>query len=370
MLVDILKYFSPETYEKYDNILYLSNNWKWMVLLLSPFVFYVFKMIFHVIIKAIRKKVHERLEQRNLNTFTKYFSKMRFEQSVSWIITCIPISIFIENYEFAPTLEKYLFILVKMFVTFHAIKLAMMISDALCELLAELRPSSEHPLDKQIAPLLAKSLRIFIAIMGVLIFMQNLGVNVTAIIAGLGVGGVAIAFAAQSTVANVFGTITILMDMPFKIGDRIRINTLEGLVEEIGFRSTRVRTPSNTLVCIPNSIVANVQIDNLSEINAIYRFKTVVKLKQNSSPEKLMKFSEEFIYHLKQDSKVLPHTIAVYFSDITEMSKNITILFQYAIHDGTTESRNQEIYLYQIENMIRKTELHFFETNQLMIMAQ
>lgn len=365
MFSNFLKYFSPETYEQYNNLIQLSNNWKWVLLLISPFAFYLFKIIIHMVIKAVRKKLHERLEARHINTFTKYFSRMKFESAIAWIITCIPVSIFIENFEFAPSVEKYLFIIVKVLVTVQVIKLAMMISDALCELLADLRPAADHPLDKQIAPLLSKSMRIFIAVMGTLIFMQNLGVNVTAVIAGLGVGGVAIAFAAQSTVANLFGTITILMDTPFKIGDKVRISGVEGLVEEIGFRSTRVRTASNTLVSIPNSVVATVQIDNLSEINSIYRFRTILKLQQNSSPEKLKKFSEELIYSLKQDPKVIQTTVAVFFSDITEMSKNITISFQYSINDSSTESRNQEAYLYQIEDMIRKADLKFMESTNL-----
>ncbi|MBC7457753.1 MAG: mechanosensitive ion channel family protein [Bdellovibrionaceae bacterium] len=292
---------------------------------------------------------------------------MKFESSISWIITCIPVAIFIENFSFPPTVEKYLFILVKVIFTVQIIKLAMMISDALCELLADLRPAADHPLDKQIAPLLSKSMRIFIAIMGTLIFMQNMGVNVTAVIAGLGVGGVAIAFAAQSTVANLFGTLTILMDTPFKIGDKVRINNLDGIVEEIGFRSTRVRTASNTLVSFPNSMVASVQIDNLSEINSLYRFRTVLKFQLNSAPEKLMKFTEELATSLTQDPKVIPSTIAVYFSDITETSKNITVIFQYSITDSTMETRNQEIYLYLIESATRKADLKFTETTHLAV---
>lgn len=363
---NFLKYFSPETYAQY-NIPQMTSDWKWIILLISPFAFYVFKFFIHIVIKLIRKKIHNRFEARRLNTFTKHFSKMKFESSMSWIITCVPIAIFIENFSFPSTVEKYLFILVKVIVTVQIIKLAMMISDALCELLADLRPAADHPLDKQIAPLLSKSMRIFIAIMGTLIFMQNMGVNVTAVIAGLGVGGVAIAFAAQNTVANLFGTITILMDTPFKIGDKVRINNLDGIVEEIGFRSTRVRTASNTLVSFPNSMVASVQIDNLSEINSLYRFRSVLKFQLSSAPEKLMKFTEELTSSLKQDSKVISSTVAVYFSDITEMSKNITVIFQYSITDSTAESRHQEIYLYLIESASRKADLKFTETTHLAI---
>lgn len=360
------KYFSPENYSQY-NFPQLATEWKWMILLISPFAFYLFKLMIHMVVKLIRKKIHNRFQARRLSSFTKHFAKMKFEASVSWIITCIPIAIFIENFAFPPTVEKYLFILVKVVVTIQFIKLAMMISDALCELLADLRPAADHPLDKQIAPLLSKSMRILIAIMGTLIFMQNMGINVTAVIAGLGVGGVAIAFAAQNTVANLFGTVTILMDTPFKIGDKVRINNQDGIVEEIGFRSTRVRTASNTLVSFPNSMVASVQIDNLSEINSLYRFRSVLKFQLNSEPEKLMKFTEELTKSLKADSKVTESTVAVYFSDITEWSKNITVIFQYRISDSTAESRNQEMYLYLIESAARKSDLKFAESTNFAV---
>lgn len=344
------------------NMVTLLSEWKWLLVLVSPFVFYILKFLLYVLVKALRKNIHNRLKNKQ-NTFIKYFSTMRFEHALSWIITCIPMSIFIENFDFSPKAEKYLFILLKVVFAINIIKIATMISDALCNLLTDMTQRKEYPLDQQIAPLISKSLKIFITIMGVLILLQNLGVDVTALIAGLGLGGVAIAFAAQNTVSNLFGTITILLDIPFKIGDRIKINNTEGVVETIGFRSTRLRTSSSTLVCIPNSIVASVQIDNLSEINATYQFKTVLGFEHQSSPEKLNRFTEEFSYYLKQDSRVIQRTVAVYFSDITDISKNITIVFQYALSDTDKESAAQENYFYQIEKVANQVGLKFYQSH-------
>ena len=339
-----------------------SANWKWIFLFISPFAFYLLNFLLYITIKFVRKKTYSQFSKNVHNTFAKYFTAMQFEQSLSWIITCLPLSIFIENYEFNPRLEKYLFISLKIIFAINLVKLLLLISDSLCFLLTDLTQKTNHPLDKKITPLISKTLRIFIVLMGALIFLQNLGVNVTAIIAGLGVGGVAIAFAAQNTVSNVFGTITILLDVPFKIGDRIRVNNTEGKVEDIGFRSTRIRTASNTLVSLPNALVASLQIDNLTEINSIYRFKAILAFEQKSSNDILSKFTNELIKYFQKDSKIIYHSISVTFSEITEYSKNITVTFQYTLKDTLmTESQNQEIYLYQIDKIKTDLNLSFFK---------
>jgi MscS family membrane protein len=122
---------------------------------------------------------------------------------------------------------------------------------------------TETSLDDQLVPFVSKTLKIFIVITGVLVVAQNLGYSITGLIASLGIGGIAIAMAARDTIANVFGSIMILIDRPFTIGDWIRTSEFEGVVEEIGFRSTRIRTFAKTLVNVPNSSLANMVIDNI-----------------------------------------------------------------------------------------------------------
>ena len=112
---------------------------------------------------------------------------------------------------------------------------------------------SESSLDDQLVPLLIKSLRILVFTLGILFILDNFGYNIASILAGLGIGGLAFALAAQDTVSNIFGSITIFADKPFKLGDWIRIRDSEGTVEDIGFRSTRIRRFDQALVTIPNS---------------------------------------------------------------------------------------------------------------------
>ncbi|MDX1959711.1 MAG: mechanosensitive ion channel [Leptospiraceae bacterium] len=148
-----------------------------------------------------------------------------------------------------------------------------------------------NPMSEQLVPLVSKSLKIFLFIFAILISLQSLGVNVISLIAGLGIGGLALALAARDTMANLFGSIMIFLDKPFKVGDHILIPTVEGIVEEVGFRSTLVRTFNDSLVSIPNSIMANSNIDNMGE-RRVRRTNVTFGLKYSTTPEQLEGFLE------------------------------------------------------------------------------
>jgi len=117
---------------------------------------------------------------------------------------------------------------------------------------------------KQLLPLLGKTFKVFVVIVAVLVTSQNLGFNVTGLIASLSIGGLAVGLAAQDTLANLFGAVAVLMDKPFKVGDRIQLDNVDGTVEQIGFRSTRVRSLDGHLVTIPNKTMGAATITNIS----------------------------------------------------------------------------------------------------------
>ena len=135
-------------------------------------------------------------------------------------------------------------------------------------------------------PVISKSLKVFVLIIGALTVAQYMGVPITSVIAGLGIGGIAVALAAQNTLANLFGTITLLADRPFRVGDRVQIDNYDGLVETIGLRSTRIRTLDGYLVTLPNKIVADSSISNISMRPTIRQIFTI-NLTYDTTPEKM-----------------------------------------------------------------------------------
>lgn len=124
---------------------------------------------------------------------------------------------------------------------------------------------SESDLDDQLLPLIRKLLKATLWAMGVIIGLNNAGFDVAALIAGLGIGGLALALAAQDTVKNIFGGVMILLDKPFKVSDRIKMDGFDGYVEEVGIRSTRIRTLEGRLVTIPNMHFSENAVENVSK---------------------------------------------------------------------------------------------------------
>jgi len=120
-------------------------------------------------------------------------------------------------------------------------------------------------LDMHLFPIIRKTFKIFVVVVAVLVTSQNLGMNVTGLLASLSIGGLAVGLAAQDTLSNLFGAVAIFADKPFRVGDRIQLDSIDGTVEAIGLRSTRVRNQDGFLVSIPNKNMANANIVNVSK---------------------------------------------------------------------------------------------------------
>ena len=115
-----------------------------------------------------------------------------------------------------------------------------------------------------LAPVLARACQVFFYLIAVSLVLQNLGYNVAGLLAGLGIGGLAVALAAKETLANLFGSLALLMDRTFQVGDTIKQGEVEGEVVNIGLRSTRVRTKEGYIVSIPNQLMTNAAVTNMS----------------------------------------------------------------------------------------------------------
>lgn len=128
-----------------------------------------------------------------------------------------------------------------------------------------LESAEQGVLDMQLLPIISKSLKIFVVVVAVLVTTQNLGMNVTGLLASLSIGGLAVGLAAQDTLSNLFGAVALFADKPFRVGDRIQLDSIDGSVEAIGLRSTRIRNLDGHLVAVPNRTMANASITNISK---------------------------------------------------------------------------------------------------------
>ncbi|MEM7646203.1 MAG: mechanosensitive ion channel family protein [Pseudomonadota bacterium] len=204
---------------------------------------------------------------------------------------------------------------------------------------------TDSTLDDQLIPFLEKALKLTIIMLGILVVLQNMGVNVFSLLAGLGLGGLAFALAAKDTAANLFGSIMILIDRPFKIGDWIKVGDVEGTVEEIGFRSTRVRTFYNSLITVPNANMANAQIDNMGE-RQYRRTRTILDIAYDTPVSKMQNFIEGIRSIITENSITRKDYFHVYFTGYGPSSLQIMIYFFFITNDWAEELKErQDIYM-------------------------
>lgn len=176
-------------------------------------------------------------------------------------------------------------------------------------------------------PTINKTLKIFIVIVGVLMVIDNLGYNVGGILATLGLGGAAIAFASQDTIKNLFGTFMIMLDRPFKVGDWIMVgDKVDGDVESIGLRSTKVRTWPKTVISIPNGVLANEYINNWTRMPK-RRVKQVVGITYEATAEDMEGLVEDIREILRNDEGVNQEFILVNFTDFGSSSLDILVYY-------------------------------------------
>ncbi|WP_457625156.1 mechanosensitive ion channel family protein [Persephonella sp.] len=182
-------------------------------------------------------------------------------------------------------------------------------------------------LAREVGTFLIKSIKVFIIIIAVLAVLQEWGINVTALIASLGIGGLAIALAAKDTAANLFGGLTILADKSLKIGEWVKVGSVEGIVEDLGMRTTRIRTFEKSLITVPNQYIANNPIENFSRRN-IRRIKMTIGVVYDTPSEVLRKIVQDIKDMLENHPDVAKdQSIVVYFDEFGDSSLNIFILF-------------------------------------------
>lgn len=338
---------------------------KWISLAVGLVVLYFLrKFIQRVLIKVRTQKY---FKDRESLFFKIIFLKI--ERFLSWILIAIIAGVFFESLQLTGWLEKYLLLGCKIILAVNVIRICYLAADAIGSNIGHFAQHSKNPLiTDQLAPLATRTLKVFVIVVGTLIVLQNLGVDVTALLAGLGIGGVALAFAAQDTVANVFGTITILLDSPFKIGDRIRILDVDGLVDEVGFRSTRVRTLYNSIVTIPNSTVAKEKIDNLSLRNDKFRFRFVLGFTYSSPMENINRFCELLREYLRSDPAVDPDLVSININEFAESSVNVLVSYHYYFADPRMELKVQQEHLMTIAKLTEELKIEFaFPTRTLFL---
>ncbi len=184
--------------------------------------------------------------------------------------------------------------------------------------------STEGTFDDQLVPIVRSAARVFLIITGAVMILQNLGYSVSSLLAGLGIGGAAVAFASKDTIANVFGSLVIFIDRPFQVGDWVEIGDVEGTVETVQIRSTEIRTFANSLVTLPNAQMATTAINNWSRMRK-RRLKIDLRLSPSTPADKVDAVVAGVRKIIDDDERFDSTFALVNFNNVSEWSLDILV---------------------------------------------
>ncbi|MCA9175174.1 MAG: mechanosensitive ion channel family protein [Planctomycetales bacterium] len=212
--------------------------------------------------------------------------------------------------------------------------------------------------DDIIVPMVARSLRFLAVCIGVITFAQVFKLPVMGLVGGLGLGGMAIAFAAQDAVSNFFGSLTVLLDRPFEIGDWVVTDSVEGTVETVGFRSTRIRTFYNSVVTLPNSQLTTAAVDNMGR-RKYRRLSTKIGVEYSTSPEQIEAFCEGIRELIRRHPYTRKDYYHVYFNAFDDSSLTILLYCFFECPDWSVELRERQRLLLDIMRLARQLDIEF-----------
>jgi MscS family membrane protein len=221
--------------------------------------------------------------------------------------------------------------------------------------------------DEQLFPIIDKGLKVFLVVVAVLFTSQNLGMDITSVVASLSIGGLALGLAAQDTLANLFGAAAVFMDKPFRIGDRIRLDSVDGTVEAIGLRSTRVRNLDGHFITIPNKTMGNAIITNITRRPNI-KTEMNIGLTYDTSTEKLKRavaiLEETFNNH------PMTFEVSVGFNRFADSALNIQIVHLWKSTDAKAHLAGMQELNLAIKRRFDEEGINFAFPSQTIYMKQ
>ena len=263
------------------------------------------------------------------------------------------------------TAMQIVLIAARVFASFAAVFAAFRLADLLTAYFMRHAVNTDTKLDDLLVPLARRAIKIAVVILAIIYVAESFDVEIVPLLTGLGIGGLAFAFAAKDTIENFFGSIAVIADRPFVAGDWVEIGDVEGTVEELGLRSTRIRTFYNSLVTVPNATLVRATVDNYGR-RRFRRYKTMLNLTYDTPPEKLEAFCEavrELIRHHPYTRKDYYH---VWLNSFGAHSLDVLVYMFHECPDWSTELRERHRFMLDVIRVADQLDVEFaFPTQTL-----
>lgn len=304
-----------------------------IVLLAGHLLRHVFVKIIVKLLLSITKKTKTEIDDMLVISFEKPAKVLISGLAVYAALLILPLPI---------TVQAFINFLLRLFFIIIVFWFLLRAADIIIYLLEKFINKTEKKANPALMGLFGKTLKILIVTFEIFILISMFGYDISGIVAGFGLGGLAISLAAKDAAANLLGSITIMIDKTYSIGDWIQTEKVEGIVEEIGFRSTKIRTFSNSVVSVPNSIMSNEPVVNWSKMGK-RRASFRLNIPLNTPSEKIKQLTARIREMLVNDPDILNDNIVVNFESFGEGTLVILITF-------FTKTTAYQTYLNVVEN--------------------
>lgn len=224
------------------------------------------------------------------------------------------------------------------------------------KIVKHVKEKSDKELDDVTIKFSLRIIKVVIYIVAAFLIAADYGYDLSGIITGLGLGSVVVTLAAQDTIKNLFGGLMIFLDKPFKAGDYIKCGTYEGTVEDITFRSTRIRTLENSIAQIPNSEISSVTLTNISKMEK-RRYSLDLGIVLDTDLHKIHDLKLDILKYLNSNDVVLKDSANVYFSEIKSNEFNLKIYCYLDVVEYTEFLGEKEIINYEIVKLVNKHQI-------------
>lgn len=265
---------------------------------------------------------------------------------------------------------KVLSVAVRLFAMLAVVWAAFRLIDVIGEVLASKAARTHSKIDDLLVPLVRKTAKVIVTAIGLIYIADSMQIEILPLLTGLGIGTLAFGLAAKDSIENFFGSVAVIADRPFEVGDWVQIGDVEGTVEELGFRSTRIRTFYNSLVTVPNATLVRAVVDNYGR-RKYRRWKTHLNLTYDTPPDKIEAFCEGLRELLRNHPYTRKDYYQIWLHEFGAHSLDVLVYIFFEAPEWSTELRERHRLMLDILRLADRLGVNFaFPTQTLHMFSE
>jgi len=330
------------------------EHWQWLAIAFLVLAAWIFqKIVSHLAGSVLKKIIFRRVDSEQTAKVVQSIGL-----SIGWFASAAAIAGAGPSLDLGELGDNIIAICARALATIGGLLLSYRLADLVGARLQDSAEKTDSKLDDQLAPMIRKSLKGLVTVAAILFLIQSSGKDIMPLVTGLSVLGIGVSFAAKDTFANLFGSLTVFADRPFQLGDWVKIGGVEGTVEEIGFRCTRIRTFESSLVSVPNQELVSGIIDNMGQ-RSFRRFKTLIGVRYETPADTIEAFCAGILKIVEANPHIEYASAKASLVNFGASSLDIQVNIRLIVADYFEELRTKQAFLLEVIRLAELMEVGF-----------